>query len=304
MLRSWAGGGNSCRRTICGAGACPTWWLVGWLLGLGLPGSSRAQDVIIRTDSARIEATVLKVSGQEVFYHPWKQPDNVTTVLDAAAVAAIRYANGYRFTFPAVAAGPTGGPSRAALSNGLNVLSIRPSDFLFNNLTFSYERLLGPGRVGLKVPLTLGLKRNRWDCYGETSTFYQSNKIFSTGLELNVYSNPKKGLRFFGGPALQYGRFYYPYISPVPYTYTYTILFFFPYTVTETPREVKVGTHTALVAQAGLTYLLFHLLVIGADAGLGWQITDIDRRSIYRYSDQLAEFQLLMSANLNLGFTF
>ena len=74
--------------------------------------------------------------------------------------------------------------------------------------------------------------------------------------------------------------------------------------MTETPREVKVGTHTALVAQAGLTYQLFHLLVIGADAGLGWQITDIDRRSIYRYSDQLAEFQLLMSANLNLGFAF
>ena len=279
------------------------WWLAGLLLSLGVGQRSYAQDLILRTDGTRIEARVLKVSGHEIFYQPWAETATLTTVLDASVVAAIRYANGVEYTFPRPA-NPT------VLAAGFNtlhqsiVLGIRVSDLRFNNLTFTYEWLPGQGKLGVKVPFTLGLSRSKWDCYHESSTYYQSNKIFSTGLEFNVYSDPQKRLRFFGGPAFQYGRFHYPYITPVPYTYTYTILFFFPSTVTASPNEVKVGEQFAALGQAGVAYRLTKSLLIGADAGVGFQLIEIDRHNRYQYSDQLSDSQLLFSGNVNIGFTF
>lgn len=161
--------------------ACLRWWLAGLLLSLGAGQSSHAQDIILRTDGTRIEARVLKVSDQEVFYQPWLDSTAVTTVLDASSVAAVRYANGTAAAF-AHPAEPTGRTARPIVGS--------------------------------------------------------------------------------------------------PYTYSYTILFFFPYTMTVTPLEVKVGEQFAVLGQAGLTYRLTRTLLIGADAGVGWQLIYINRHSL------------------------
>lgn len=61
--------------------------------------SAAAQDLIVKTDSARVEARVTEITPSEVRYKRFSNPDGPTYVLPAAAIEYIRYANGYKEFF-------------------------------------------------------------------------------------------------------------------------------------------------------------------------------------------------------------
>ena len=82
--------------------------LLFWALCCGI-SAAVAQDLIVRTDSMRIEARVTEVSPETVRYKRFSNPDGPTYVLPVAGIDYIRYANGEtdRFRQPAA---PTPAP--------------------------------------------------------------------------------------------------------------------------------------------------------------------------------------------------
>lgn len=67
--------------------------LLFWALCCGI-SAAVAQDLIVRTDSTRIEARVTEVSPETVRYKRFSNPDGPTYVLPVAGIDYIRYANG------------------------------------------------------------------------------------------------------------------------------------------------------------------------------------------------------------------
>ncbi len=57
-------------------------------------GTAAAQDIIVRTDSVRIEARVTEVAPDAVRYKRFSNPDGPTYVLPIDQICSIRYANG------------------------------------------------------------------------------------------------------------------------------------------------------------------------------------------------------------------
>lgn len=90
--------------------------LLFWALCCGI-SAAVAQDMIVRTDSTRIEARVTEVSPETVRYKRFSNPDGPTYVLPVAGIDYIRYANGEtdRFRQPAAPApAPAPAPEVAA----------------------------------------------------------------------------------------------------------------------------------------------------------------------------------------------
>ena len=71
---------------------------------LGVLASASAQDLIVRRDSARIEARVTEISPTEIRYKRASNPDGPTYVLPLGDVRSIRYANGEEEVFAPVSA--------------------------------------------------------------------------------------------------------------------------------------------------------------------------------------------------------
>ncbi len=91
--------------------------LLFWALCCGI-SAAVAQDLIVRTDSTRIEARVTEVSPETVRYKRFSNPDGPTYVLPVAGIDYIRYANGEtdRFRQPAAPApdAPVAAPAPAS----------------------------------------------------------------------------------------------------------------------------------------------------------------------------------------------
>lgn len=96
--------------------------LLFWALCCGI-SAAVAQDLIVRTDSTRIEARVTEVSPETVRYKRFSNPNGPTYVLPVAGIDYIRYANGETDRFrqpaapapaPAVAAPVPGTPAAPA----------------------------------------------------------------------------------------------------------------------------------------------------------------------------------------------
>ena len=89
--------------------------LLFWALCCGI-SAAVAQDLIVRTDSTRIEARVTEVSPETVRYKRFSNPDGPTYVLHVAGIDYIRYANGEtdRFRQPAAPASAPDAPVAGA----------------------------------------------------------------------------------------------------------------------------------------------------------------------------------------------
>lgn len=96
--------------------------------------SAAAQDLIVKSDSTRIEARVTEITPSEVRYKRFSNPDGPTYVLPYAGIEYIRYANGetdyYGALFEAVPAEPLTPAVPASDSAGRPVLKeYKPGDW-------------------------------------------------------------------------------------------------------------------------------------------------------------------------------
>ena len=92
-----------------------------------------AQDLIVKSDSTRVEARVLEISPEQIRYKRFSNPDGPTYVMPVGTIEYIRYANGetdrFRTPAPVPPARPLT-PEEEALARTPQNLPMKPPQYV------------------------------------------------------------------------------------------------------------------------------------------------------------------------------
>jgi len=83
-------------------------------------------------------------------------------------------------------------------------------DFVINNFTVSYERILSDGKYGIQIPFSFGYSENTTAIplpppFDSDYTNYLVNKFYS-GIKFNIYPTGQGKIKYFLGPEIQFGN--------------------------------------------------------------------------------------------------
>ncbi|ALI97705.1 hypothetical protein [Rufibacter tibetensis] len=248
---------------------------------------ARGQDIITRTDGVILKAKVLEVQPTIIRYRKFGSADSLIFRISPSDVQSIQMEDGTMRTFSTPvtqSAGKKGKEPRDYETDfKRNVLSIYPLDFIYSNLTLSYERISSSGKVGIKIPVTIGLGEIR-DYYAYA---FRENTRFGAGLEVNIYPEGQGSLRYFLTPALNYRSFDVPYFEPNSGRFE-------PYE--ERASMITLGFKGGAFVQWGKFFQM------SMDVGVGYRTFFADLPENEGYYN--LESRLYLPGNLHLGFRF
>ncbi|MGV3641839.1 MAG: hypothetical protein ACO1NZ_15045, partial [Adhaeribacter sp.] len=218
------------------------------LLALAAVGGF-AQDKITRSDGTVIGARVLEVRSDLIFFRLLPPGDTGIYQISTRDVRLLNLADGSTKTFPQVLQERE--PFNYETSSGRHIAWFYPLDLLYGNLGLAYEHILLSGKLGLKVPLQIGLGSS--DSPQNYSANFRSNTRYSTGLDGKLYPFGQGRYGFYVGPAFQYVS-YWTYYYPGG-------------TVEPEKREIKL---VSLALKTGVQYQFTRVFNIALEAGLGF----------------------------------
>ncbi|MDO1445905.1 hypothetical protein Q0590_06560 [Rhodocytophaga aerolata] len=246
--------------------------------------AAAAQNSIVRTDGVKLDVKVVEVKGSEIHFTKNAENNGKLYVISKEDVVSITYQDGSVQQFPPVSAPIVPKPS-VVYNKGRNIIGFRPIDFAFTNLSLLYEHLSANQKVGIRLPISIGIshKEIKGDVYNNFSML--RNRTFSTGLDLNFYVGKPDRFRYYIGPSFQLGFFRYitDYYYPSP----------------GTSLPTSIGTQYAFLLNNGIWYQLDKTILLGMDFGLGFQRRTMSRRY---YSDPPTSAKV--SGNISIGFQF
>lgn len=252
------------------------------------PLQAIAQDVIYKSDGTKVQAKVAEVGISEIRYKLFSNPDGPVFVLRKSDVVLIAYQNGEHEMVTSLSDRERKKQAKndsLALNRRKNIVSVNLLDAAFGNMTFSYERVFGKGYLGIKVPVSLGLRT--LSNYGYYAGTYDRSRIMGTGLDVNFYPNGQGTVRYFIGPSVSFGTFryrdYYPY-DDIGMDRFYPD--YYPY---------MKGTHLSLSVNNGLMIQPSKHLTIALAAGMGMKM------DFTRHNDRIVPKP---SASVNFGYRF
>ncbi len=157
---------------------------------------SFSQDVIFRKDGTREEVKVVLVSEKEIQYKKYSNPDGPVYSVGKRDISVITYENGEYEVINKVEGDK---PAKNNLSQDFakNIISYHMFDVVFGDFTLSYERLVSNGKVGFRIPVSIG-----YDYLNDNYNF--SSKYYS-GIGVSFYPIGQGKWRFFVGPQVRYG---------------------------------------------------------------------------------------------------
>lgn len=255
-----------------------------FLLLLMAPATLLAQDVIYKTDGTRVEAKVQEVGIDEIKYKMFNNPDGPVYVIEKDDVTMIAYQNGTHELFNLKHAKGKADTDSLRKNKHKNIVSFNMFDLVFTNVSFSYERIFGDGLVGIKVPVSIGLRSLSGDV-SSNGTFL-TTRLWGTGIDVNFYPMKQGRVSYYLGPsfitgAYKYHHYYdwgwYPYPYPYPYPYEQT------------------AYHFAFVINNGMMIQPTKNMNISMALGLGLK-QDMTQRSDY--------FETKANLSVNFGYRF
>lgn len=243
------------------------------------------QDLITRSDGVVIRATVLEIKPGLLRFRHYQQPDTLVYQISTRDVGSLRLADGTVRTFPE-AEKKEAAPFDYYTASGRNILWYNFFELIYPNFALAYERVLASGKIGLKIPLLVGLSS------GNSSNSYsidvRKNTRFGTGLEMNVYPFGQGRFQYYVGPAFQY-RTYQGY---------------FYATNPGSPPGLQ-SQNTAMFSLAlknGAYYQFSRFFIASVDAGLGYRFLREAHNPDYYYIEHRNRQMLTFS--LHLGYRF
>ncbi|HMT30131.1 MAG TPA: hypothetical protein PKD91_12710 [Bacteroidia bacterium] len=188
---------------------------------------------------------------------------------------------------------------------GRNYFSATISDVFFGFATIGYERILKTGKFGIKLPLSIGFNEPHISSFNGSSPYqyhyydgwdqtgyYSTNKIFSTGLDLYYYTGGQGTLRYFIGPCIEFGQFYYKYYEttntqPVSYTV-----------------KKEIGSYGALIFKNGMLFQPTKSFNVSLTIGAGFyqEQTKYDNSNVNSFYD--IEDLFAVEFGLHIGYKF
>jgi hypothetical protein len=214
-----------------------------------------AQDIITLVRGGNIQAKVQEVKSKEIVYKKFSNPNGPNYYIDIEDVEKINYEGG---TVDIFEANPNAGTPFSYNSKGSskdfgdNIISINIPDILFQNITFSYERIVGKQKkLGLRVPMSVSL-------YGDNNNNlnFNSYNIFYSGIDFNYYPTGQGQARLFLGPVLRTG-----YARVRSEMYDEFLMYF-------TNSTVNTG-YFSFMLQGGFIFTPVKELIISSSFGVG-----------------------------------
>ncbi len=254
---------------------------------------SLAQDTIYKNDGKTILVKVLEVGPASVKF---RFPDSGSVLtLPKNEILAIGYQGGQKEMYG------TAAPKRKQVEMPAeieaprvmlkNIIALNCFDMAFANLSVSYERILNSGKYSFKIPVSIGLdgKPNTTQYSSNFgSTMFLQNRIFSSGLEFNVYPFGQARSTFYFGLSGEVGQFHYfkdvrdTLITSSGYPY---------YPVVRNERHI--GMHYSGMVHIGGYIGVSENFLIGAKLALG-----------YKKEETLFEDYTMFRAQLDLNLAY
>jgi len=158
-----------------------------------------AQDFIyMRNQTARVEATNIKVLTSETTYNLFGDNSGDIYSLTNKQISMIAFANGDVRFFE----------REKKIVNRhnykKNIINYHLFDLVVNNFKLSYERIISNGKVGIQIPFSIGYGNG-----GDVSGFDDVHNKFYTGISVNFYPTGQGIVRYFMGPGIQVGSGYF-----------------------------------------------------------------------------------------------
>ncbi len=226
--------------------------------------SISAQDMIYKTDETIISSKVLEVGASTIKYKLFGNSlDNVFEI-PKNDIHHIIYQNGIKefYNTSPKRVFDVHEDTQPSMNNNdfkRNIIALNCFEIAFTNFSISYERISVSGKSSVKIPVSFGLggrpNTNNYVSQTGTTQFLQ-NKIFSGGVEFNLYPLGQTRNTFYLGISASAGSFYY-------YKTVYATQYYNGYYPSQysAGQDRRIGSH-----YAGLIHL-----VIGTKIGLGFK---------------------------------
>jgi hypothetical protein len=189
----------------------------------------QAQDTIVTVRKKKIPAKVVEINHKDVRYKKFSNLSGPVYSIPKHDLIKIVYANGVTDTFnlkliripePFQIPENQQTPDPRSIDFFRNFASLNVTDLAMGLFSIGYERISKSGKSSVRIPLSfgmgnLGITKRKYDNTSSLSyvlpagAYYFSNKIFSTGLELNFYPKGQGTIKYFAGPAFAYGQYHY-----------------------------------------------------------------------------------------------
>jgi hypothetical protein len=151
------------------------------------------QDTIIFRNGAVDVVKIQEISDRKIKYKLYAQPDGPLYEISKLKVSSYSIENGKSEAFH---------PTFEETGIAKNYIGTNPADLFWDNLSFSYERLVNKmNDIGIYVPVRVSFDRN----YAQPWKHSSGRNIFASGIGAKFYAI--NGLRFklFFGPEIEYG---------------------------------------------------------------------------------------------------
>lgn len=161
------------------------------------------QDILYKKDGTKDSVIVEEVNPTEVVYKKFSRPDGPLYRLPKSQILLIEYKDGAIDVFDG-AQTLTDDEKRVAEKKafaeklGLNIISINYLNLLNGNIQLGYERIMGDGMVGLKYSFNYNIEDVETDILNYL-------RLWSTGLDLNLYPTGQGKIKYFLGPSFRVG---------------------------------------------------------------------------------------------------
>lgn len=163
-----------------------------------------AQDIIRTKDGELIVAKKISIQTDVIYYQEYNADNSDKLSIPKNQVFSITYKDG------TVVDVITKKSKNRYTNSTNNVVSFHLFDFVFSNLTISYERILPGGKAGIQIPFSIGYK-------DETTSLpiplpidseYTNRLVskFYSGINLNLYPTGQGKVKYFLGPSFLIGN--------------------------------------------------------------------------------------------------
>ncbi|MFH1321769.1 MAG: hypothetical protein ABII90_14110 [Bacteroidota bacterium] len=163
--------------------------------------TSFSQDAIYKTDGSRIEAKVIEITGTEIKYKKFSNPDGPLYTINYSEVVMIIYKNGDSEVYSTHSENVDKCISASDYKN--NIISISFFDIILNRVMVCYEFISESGTTGIKIPFAIG--------------HWKDNFSFISGLDMNFYPKGQGRVRYFFGPNIRAGYMNNRFIEDEPF---------------------------------------------------------------------------------------
>lgn len=156
-----------------------------------------AQDIIVKTDSTKVEAKITEISDFEIKYYDWDNQSGPLFIIAVDKIAYVKFANG-KITNYSNHVNSLSTDLDAAAINRKNILKVSPFSPMTGHLDFEYERVFSKRMTCVSEVGIIGVNANKYADNKGLGVFFSGGVRFYKGQEIRekntFYNNNFSGL--------------------------------------------------------------------------------------------------------------